>query len=108
MASWDDVLAAGEQLIHRLHLKGPIGVSDSNLDASIVLSPGVTRQLLVLRAGSDMIRAERRIVGNVSLSVCYCSLLGQCWQAWSGQNGSPVARSSCPIGAIIAAPTPTP
>ncbi len=108
VASWDDVIAVYARIAHQMHVHGQLRISDSNLDGSVVLSPGVTRRLIDVRASGSTIHAVRRLSGEISLTVCYCSLLGQCWQADSGQNGWPTQRSSCPIGEAIGARTPTP
>jgi hypothetical protein len=113
--AWDNVIRAVVQLAHGMHVHGQIPSSYSNLDASVVISPGVTRQLLDMRvAGGDThavgmaTKALRTVVSEVSLRVCYCSLLGQCWQIASRQMGSPAPQSSCPIGVTIGAGTSTP
>ncbi|HZV76566.1 MAG TPA: hypothetical protein VFF63_02265 [Candidatus Babeliales bacterium] len=108
VGSWDDVIGAYLQLARRMHVKGRTQISDANLDASVVLSAGVSRRLLDVRTSATTIRAVRAIAREISLRVCYCSLLGQCWEIVSRQKGAPAPRSSCPIGAEIAAETPAP
>jgi len=108
VGSWDDVIDAYVQLTRRMHLKARTQISDANLDASVVLSAGVSRRLLDVRTSPAAIRAVRTIARETSLRVCYCSLLDQCWEIISGQKGSPAPRSSCPIGSEIAAKTPAP
>jgi hypothetical protein len=106
--SWEDVLAEYTRVAHRMHVKGVTKISDANLDGSVVLSPGVTRRLLDVRTTAGTIHAVRAVAGSVSLTICYCSLLGQCWQISSNESGWPAPRSSCPIGESIAVDTPKP
>jgi hypothetical protein len=104
-SSWNEVIATFTRLGHAMHVKGRIQTTDANLDGSVVLSPGATRRLFDVRADGTAVRAVRK-TGNITLSICYCSLLGQCWETASRQNAGPAARSSCPIGPSIDAPTP--
>lgn len=106
--SWDAVIAEYVRVAHRMHVKGVTRISDANLDGSVVLSAGVTRRLLDVEAAGATIHVVRRVAGSVALTVCYCSLLGQCWQVTSGQIGAPQERASCPLGSSISARTPTP
>jgi hypothetical protein len=106
--SWDEVIAEYARVAHQMNVKGVTRISDANLDGSVVLSAGVTRRLLEVQAAGATMHAVRRVAGGVALTVCYCSLLGQCWQATSGQMGAPQERASCPLGAAINAKTPTP
>jgi len=107
-ASWNDLIVAFVRRAHTMHLKGTTRTSDANLDGSMVLSPGATRRLFDVQANGPALRVVRETLGDVSLSICYCSLLGQCWQMTSNQSSGPTATSSCPAGASIAAPTPPP
>ena len=107
--SWDAVVGEYVRVAHQMHVKGPTRVIDANLDGSVVLSPGVTRRLFEAQTAGSTIHAVRRVAGSVSLKVCYCSLLGQCWQAASGgQPGAPEPRAFCPLGPSIDVRTPKP
>ena len=106
MPSWDAVIAEYVQMKHQMHVNGVTRIGDSNLDGSVVLSAGVSRRLLDLRTTGNAIHAARRLAGNLSLRICYCSLLGQCWQTTSGQIGAPQHRASCPLGPSIVAQPP--
>jgi hypothetical protein len=104
-SSWNEVIATYVRLGHEMHAKGRIQTTDANLDGSVVLSPGATRRLFDVRADGTAIRAVKK-VDDITMNICYCSLLGQCWETTSKQNAGPVARSSCPIGPSIGAPSP--
>jgi hypothetical protein len=96
-ASWRDMAVMLVKLSpHPKRLTGlSISGTSSSLDPGDVIRAGDSRSLFSLRGWNGFpATLEQNAIGHgLTVSICYCSLLGRCWiKTWEAQLPSSIAR----------------
>jgi hypothetical protein len=103
--SWDALTAV--YLSRAKHFSGSqFSLRERSIDGSTVLSAGESKPLITAHGTGNAGSLAVRVVENLDVRICYCSLLGQCWLVQAKQTAGPEPESSCPHGPAISLAPP--
>jgi hypothetical protein len=110
-ASWRDMAVTLVKLApHPKRLTGlSISGTTSSLDPGDVIRAGDSRSLFSLQGwnGFPATLEQNAIVHDLTVSICYCSLLGRCWtRTWVAQLPSSIGREDIEPHEVRGCPPP--
>ena len=106
--SYEPIIKSFNADLKRRHAHGAReGYSAGSIDSSTVLAPGAVKTLLAVTATGAATGVIQK-VSDLTIHVCYCSLLGTCWELDSSPNSRTIERPDCPLDRAITVSTPSP